>query len=271
MSARRRRTPIRPAWCSTPRFLPGLRVSVDYFDISLEGAIAPLGGGLNNTLNLCYNVIQDANSEFCQAVRRDPNGAINDPFSVQILQANTGELETSGVDIALRYTSTRSAGGQHRLQQRLDLDRRVHLTPVSGLPEHPEQLRRLVGPDLRRADPGMARHHPRHLELGHIQPQPARTASSTSVTNDRYILPLRSGANAAGARQPVLSGAAVAQLFRPRRDDRRHRGRPALWRRAQHPRREAAGRRHPQVRANTWPATYDVLGTEFFFGAIFRF
>ena len=112
-----------------------------------------------------------------------------------------------------------------------------------GLPQHPEQLRGFVGPDLRRADPGMARPHPRHLELGHLQPQPG--APLHRFGDQRSLHPAAPlGWNAAGARQPVLSGAAVAQLFRPRRDDRRHRGRPALRRRAQHPRREAAGRRH---------------------------
>jgi hypothetical protein len=43
-------------------------------------------------------------SEFCQAVNRNPvTGEINDPYTVKILQANTGGLETSGIDFALQY------------------------------------------------------------------------------------------------------------------------------------------------------------------------
>jgi outer membrane receptor protein involved in Fe transport len=88
----------------SPSFVPRLYLSVDYFSISLDGAIGQLGGGLNNTLNLCYNVIQDASSEFCQAIRRDPQtGAITDNYAAQIRSANTGKLKTSGVDFAGRY------------------------------------------------------------------------------------------------------------------------------------------------------------------------
>lgn len=63
-----------------------------------------LGGGLNNTLNLCYNVLKDADSEFCKAINRDANGVISDSNAAQIRQANTGALETSGLDLAVRYS-----------------------------------------------------------------------------------------------------------------------------------------------------------------------
>jgi outer membrane receptor protein involved in Fe transport len=88
----------------TPSALPNLRMSLDYFDITLDGAISQLGGGLNNTLNLCYNVLKDADSEFCKAIHRDANGVISDSNAAQIRQANTGALETSGLDLAVRYT-----------------------------------------------------------------------------------------------------------------------------------------------------------------------
>ncbi len=55
----------------TPEFLPDLAVTLDYFDIKLDGAIAQLGGGAQNTLNLCYLTVQDAASDFCQAVHRN--------------------------------------------------------------------------------------------------------------------------------------------------------------------------------------------------------
>jgi outer membrane receptor protein involved in Fe transport len=88
----------------TPSFLPELAVTVDYFKIKLDGAIAQLGGGAQNTLNLCYLTVQDAGSDFCQAVHRNTaTGGITVPFSLDVLQANIGALETKGIDLQARY------------------------------------------------------------------------------------------------------------------------------------------------------------------------
>jgi outer membrane receptor protein involved in Fe transport len=88
----------------TPTFLDDLVVTVDYFDIKLNGAIAQLGGGAQNTLNLCYLTVQDAASDFCQAVHRNPaSGGITVPYSLDVLQANLGRLATIGVDLGARY------------------------------------------------------------------------------------------------------------------------------------------------------------------------
>ena len=88
----------------TPTFLDDLVVTIDYFDIKLEGAIAQLGGGAQNTLNLCYFTVQDVNSDFCQAVHRNTaTGGITVPFSLDVLQANIGRLATIGVDLGARY------------------------------------------------------------------------------------------------------------------------------------------------------------------------
>ena len=55
-------------------------------------------------LNLCYLTVQDASSDFCQAVHRNPaTGSITVPYSLDVLQANIGELETSGFDLQGRY------------------------------------------------------------------------------------------------------------------------------------------------------------------------
>jgi outer membrane receptor protein involved in Fe transport len=73
--------------------IESLYMSIDFFDIKLEGAIAQVGGGAQNTLNLCYLTIQDANSVFCQAVTRNPDtGAITTPFALNIGQTNIGAL-----------------------------------------------------------------------------------------------------------------------------------------------------------------------------------
>jgi iron complex outermembrane receptor protein len=88
----------------TPSFLDDLVVTLDYFDIKLDGAIAQLGGGAQNTLNLCYLTVQDASSDFCQAVHRNPaTGGITVPYSLDVLQANIGRLATIGYDLGARY------------------------------------------------------------------------------------------------------------------------------------------------------------------------
>jgi len=88
----------------TPEFIRSLAVTIDYFDIKLNGAIAQLGGGAQNTLNLCYLTVQDVNSDFCRAVHRNPaSGAITVPYSLDVLQANIGALETSGIDLNVHY------------------------------------------------------------------------------------------------------------------------------------------------------------------------
>jgi outer membrane receptor protein involved in Fe transport len=253
----------------TPRFVPGLRLSVDYFDISLEGAIGPLGGGLNNTLNLCYNVIQDANSEFCQAVRRDQNGAIIDPFSVLILQANAGELETSGVDIAVRYTHS-LAGGRLDFSSDWTWTDDFILTPVSAFPNIQNNCVGSWGQTCGEPIPEW-RGLTRVTWSWEIYSISVAHRYIDAVTNDRYILPLRSGGTPPALDSlsyPVLPSRNyfdLAVTIDVTEDAQLYGGA-----------RNILGEKPPvvgtaQVRANTWPATYDFLGTEFFFGAIFRF
>ncbi|MCK5747888.1 MAG: TonB-dependent receptor, partial [Oricola sp.] len=95
-----------------PEFINGLAISVDYFSIDLEDAIATLGGGgVQNVLNLCYNILQDASSVYCQAVNRDPlTGAISEPDFVMTTFANIGGIKTSGVDFEAQYRFQTSWG-----------------------------------------------------------------------------------------------------------------------------------------------------------------
>lgn len=92
-----------------PSFIPGLNIAVDYFNISVDNYISTLGGGLNGTLNLCYNVIQDINSIYCQAIanggRNPANGVMGDSgFLPVISNANVAKIETSGIDFQLDYS-----------------------------------------------------------------------------------------------------------------------------------------------------------------------
>lgn len=89
-----------------PRFLPGLTVTVDYFDITIEDTISTLGGGLANSLDLCYNVLQDINSVYCQAFvgKRNALGQFDGVNAPQILNANVGKLMTKGLDLQVDYS-----------------------------------------------------------------------------------------------------------------------------------------------------------------------
>jgi iron complex outermembrane recepter protein len=89
----------------SPRFLPRLNIAVDYYDIQIDNAIAPAAGGVNNILNFCYNVIQDANSAICGLIARDSQGIISGPPAiVTAVNANLAQLTASGVDVQVDYS-----------------------------------------------------------------------------------------------------------------------------------------------------------------------
>ena len=85
----------------TPRFAPGLSVSVDYFDIEVEDLISTFGA--QNTLDACY---QFNDAAACGRIQRNPaNGTLwVGSGNVVDLNTNIGGLETSGVDLNLNYT-----------------------------------------------------------------------------------------------------------------------------------------------------------------------
>jgi outer membrane receptor protein involved in Fe transport len=83
-----------------PKFIPGLNLSADYFDIRIEQFIG--GYGANLILTQCVNT---ANPTFCNLVHRDANGSLwlsNQGF-VQDTTLNTGSLKTTGVDFNASY------------------------------------------------------------------------------------------------------------------------------------------------------------------------
>ena len=125
-----------------PNWLDGLVFSVDYFNIELEDAIAPLGGGgLQNVLNLCYNTLQDADSVYCQAVNRDAvTGEITGPNYVLTTNANIGGIETSGLDFNARYGFDTDwglfgEGSSWELSTAWTYTDEFTVTPIQDLPE----------------------------------------------------------------------------------------------------------------------------------------
>ncbi|TXG81939.1 MAG: TonB-dependent receptor [Sphingomonadales bacterium] len=89
-----------------PRWIPGLNIKVDYYNIQLDNAISVLGGSVQGVLDLCYLTVQDANSAVCQAVRRDANGEISGGnFTVLAGNANIASVKTSGIDLEADYST----------------------------------------------------------------------------------------------------------------------------------------------------------------------
>lgn len=90
-----------------PRWVPGLNIKVDYYNIQIDNFITTLAGGVDNILRLCYLTIQDVNSPVCQAINRDPTtGQIGGQFLVEAGNANIASLETDGIDIEADYSTT---------------------------------------------------------------------------------------------------------------------------------------------------------------------
>lgn len=86
--------------------LPGegrFRLSVDYYNITINGAIGSLGANL--TYQLCFNAdgqsnpTYDPNNIYCQTVGRQKEPGTGSPSGVFSLYLNQGEIKTSGVDV----------------------------------------------------------------------------------------------------------------------------------------------------------------------------
>ena len=84
-----------------PRWLPGLAVTIDYFDIQIDDTISTFGA--NNTWTACYGQNDPA---ACARINRDPAtgslwigaGFISDP------NVNIASLKTTGYDVNIGYT-----------------------------------------------------------------------------------------------------------------------------------------------------------------------
>ena len=86
----------------TPRFAPGLAITVDYFDIKIDDTISTFGA--NNTWTACYG---NNDAAACSRIHRTPgtgqlwtngSGFVEDP------NVNIGSITTAGYDLNVSYT-----------------------------------------------------------------------------------------------------------------------------------------------------------------------
>ncbi len=92
-----------------PSFVPGLRLQIDYFDISIEDAIqAP---NADFSLLMCA---LNGDPSTCTRVQRDRDGSLfnsNAGFIVDTFE-NIGEIATSGIDLDASYAFDIGSGGR---------------------------------------------------------------------------------------------------------------------------------------------------------------
>jgi iron complex outermembrane receptor protein len=86
-----------------PPWVPGLSLTLDYFDFEIKNAIQAFGA--QNILNACY--VYNIDSE-CAKIKREPGSFFLD--NVEDLQENIGGTKSSGLDFAVAYEHKGSYG-----------------------------------------------------------------------------------------------------------------------------------------------------------------
>jgi outer membrane receptor protein involved in Fe transport len=82
----------------TPTDLPGFSLAVDYYDIKIDNAINAVLP--QPTLDTCYVLVRDAANPFCARVQRGANGQIT---AVDSTDVNVQLITVEGVDVSARY------------------------------------------------------------------------------------------------------------------------------------------------------------------------
>ncbi len=86
-----------------PMFVPGLTLSVDYWDITIDGAIADISS--QNIVNGCYDG-PSINSPFCDLFERNPESTSAQSGGFTFLRQtllNFGSAEATGIDTNIQY------------------------------------------------------------------------------------------------------------------------------------------------------------------------
>lgn len=260
----------------TPRFIPNLALSADWYSIDVTGAIEQLSGGIAGVLSTCYYTLQNAASAYCQAIQRDPStGQIVD---VNVGNANAGALKTEGVDFDGQYTRDLPWGlfgiFGHSSSLRVSSDwtwvKEFTLTPIKEMPNVRNECVGTYGPTCGEPIPSLKGITRLTWDNGTVAVS-LRYRFIDSVTVDKYLLPLRVGGTVPALdtlTNPVLPSANYLDLS-------------ATWTINDQLTVDGGvnnvnGWGPPIVGSsagygNTWPATYDPYGRTFFFDVKARF
>ncbi len=110
----------------TPRGLPGLSATVDYYNIKIDGYISRLGQ--SNLFQACY--VQGL-SQYCDAFTRNSQGQVETIVDTSL---NSGGLKTNGIDVGLSYSFP--IGEDSKLALSFNGSRllKYDFTPIVGIP-----------------------------------------------------------------------------------------------------------------------------------------
>lgn len=254
-----------------PTFIPRLNVTVDYYNIVIDGTIGTLGGGFGGAIGLCFNTIRNFSDQICQAFQgtRNPvNGAIGETAGGRnplIGSGNVGRVETAGIDFQVDY-SFPLLGGDFSVFYFGTWLQKYRNTPVAAIPERVNFIEGIfANPEYRHNVRFSYNRGPALVSLrwrmeGAVEDgrlfntfagntrTPIDPATLPKPFIDSYslfdlalsydvseTLVLNLGVNNLFDKQPPILGAAAAE------------------------------------QANTFPSFYDVLGRDFFVGVNFRF
>ncbi|MEQ8312149.1 MAG: TonB-dependent receptor [Sphingopyxis sp.] len=117
----------------SPSFVPNLRLSVDYYDIKLKGAILTISAA--STVERCYL----NQPQLCDSITRGANGEIT---QVAATPQNLQEVQTRGVDMELAYridigADRLSLRGLITYVDRIRLDDGITVVDLAGSTEQP--------------------------------------------------------------------------------------------------------------------------------------
>lgn len=114
----------------TPDQIPGLSLTVDYYDIKVKNLIA--GVGIQTIINQCYDA-PTLNNSFCPLVNpRNADGTFATPFIGLASSVNFAKQTTSGIDAEIAYTRTLGSGDRISINSILSyvIDRTNFIDPV---------------------------------------------------------------------------------------------------------------------------------------------
>ncbi|WP_440117627.1 TonB-dependent receptor domain-containing protein [Tsuneonella sp. SYSU-LHT278] len=97
-----------------PRFIPGLNLTVDYYNIEVTNLISALSA--QTIVNQCYSSPEGFGNPFCATVNRDPATGLFVQPAVVSGGVNFARQKTEGIDFDLQYSHTFDNGNRLRLR-----------------------------------------------------------------------------------------------------------------------------------------------------------
>lgn len=245
-----------------PSFVPGLSMTIDYFDINVKNAIFALPESI--TVDACYDVEQDANGFFCQRILRNPlDGSLTGGTETGVISTNVnaGFLRAEGIDFAAQYGF--DIGSESRLNFALNLTRNLR-SEYQAAPFAPViECEGRVGEDCSRPLP----------KWQWVQSTTFETGPLTFQLRWQHIGDIRFDGNAADVAVPLIKARDYFDLFMSAEASDNLTLRmgvnnlldkdPPILGNDYGTTAENSG--------NTYPATYDPLGRSYFVGATLKF